>query len=284
MMIKFFKSASGLKPICDSAFITPALRLRLRFELKSLINYVTTIPALRLRLGSNMYLQRALALINWIKLSKVILFFLLVPNLVNAQTKPAFWDDIRAFKKQDSAHFPGVGKILFVGSSSFTKWTDVQDYFPSYPIINRGFGGSTLTDQIRYVKDVVFPYKPNEIIIYCGENDLASSDTVSAKTVYNRFRQLFSLIRNKFPNVPVMYISMKPSPSRQLLLGKMREGNALIQNFLKTKKQTGYIDVYKEMIDDEGKPRPELFVEDNLHMNKSGYAIWKKAIEPYLKK
>jgi lysophospholipase L1-like esterase len=137
---------------------------------------------------------------------------------------------------------------------------------------------------IRYREDVIFRYKPKQIIIYCGENDLAASDTVTAKMVYNRFVQLFNFIRKKQPNVPVAYVSMKPSPSRQLLMAKMREGNAMIRKFLKTKKQTSFIDVYKEMIDDEGKPRPELFGADNLHMNKSGYAIWKKAIEPYLKK
>src|SRR5262245_28632467 len=127
-----------------------------------------------------------------------ILFLLLLIAQISAaqQPKPAFWDDIQAFKKQDSSHFPGTGKILFAGSSSFTMWKDVQDYFPSYKIINRGFGGSSLLDQIRYVNDVVFPYKPKQIVIYCGENDLASSDTVSGKMVYNRFRQYFTLIRN----------------------------------------------------------------------------------------
>ncbi|MFI5130936.1 MAG: GDSL-type esterase/lipase family protein [Chitinophagales bacterium] len=256
----------GLKPISELALITPAFAIgipRERQGLKDVSRPGVLAPG------------RCLLLL--------VLFFL--TNLTHAQQpKPAFWNDIQNFKKQDSTHFPGTSKILFIGSSSFTNWKDVQDYFPSYPIINRGFGGSALVDQIRYVKDVVFVYKPKQIIIYCGENDLASSDTVSARTVYNRFRQLFNLIRNKFPNVPILYVSMKPSPSRQLLMPKMREGNALIQKFLKTKKQTGFIDVYKDMIDDEGKPRPELFLDDNLHMNKSGYAIWKKAIELYLKK
>jgi lysophospholipase L1-like esterase len=219
------------------------------------------------------------------KFFKSTLFFLLLLNFASAQEKkPAFLDDIQSFKKQDSISFPGTGKILLVGSSSFTKWKDVQNYFPAYPIINRGFGGSSLTDQLRYINDIVFPYKPKQIIVYCGENDLASFDTVSAKTVFNRFTQWFSLVRKKLPNVSIVYISMKPSPSRQLLLGKMREGNTLIRNFLKTKKRTGFIDVYKEMIDDEGKPVPELFIEDNLHMNKKGYAIWQKAMEPYLMK
>jgi lysophospholipase L1-like esterase len=215
---------------------------------------------------------------------KVLLISLFSAGILFAQDKPAFWNDVQSFKRQDSVHFPGANKILFIGSSSFTNWKDVQDYFPSYAVINRGFGGSTLIDQIRYIEDVIYPYKPKQILIYCGENDLASSDTVTAKMVYNRFVQLFNLIRKKQPNVPIAYISMKPSPSRQLLLAKMREGNAMILRFLKTKKQTAYIDVYKDMIDDEGKPRQELFLGDNLHMNKSGYAIWKKVIEPYLKK
>jgi lysophospholipase L1-like esterase len=221
---------------------------------------------------------------KWRTFSMAMLLFLLSPVIAGAQDPPAFWNDIQNFKKQDSAHFPGTNKILFVGSSSFTNWKDVQDYFPAYPIINRGFGGSTLQDQVRYVKDVVFPYKPKQIIIYCGENDLASSDAITPKMVFNRFVYFFNLIRNKFPNVPIAYISMKPSPSRQLLMPKMREGNKLIRNYLKTKKQTAFIDVYKDMIDDEGKPIAELFGEDNLHMNKKGYTIWKRAIEPYLKK
>ncbi|MBA1993900.1 G-D-S-L family lipolytic protein, partial [Escherichia coli] len=62
----------------------------------------------------------------------------------SAQTEtPPFWADIQAFKQKDSAQMPPQKSILFVGSSSFTKWTDVQDYFPGYPIINRGFGGSS---------------------------------------------------------------------------------------------------------------------------------------------
>lgn len=218
------------------------------------------------------------------KIQLSFFLFLLSGVLYAQEQRPAFWEDIQDFKKQDSIHFSGTNKILFVGSSSFTMWKDVQEYFPSYKIINRGFGGSSLPDLIRYREDVILKYKPKQIIIYCGENDLASADTVTAKMVYDRFVQLFNFIRTKLPNASIMYISMKPSPSRQLLLGKIMEANTLIQNFLKTKKQTGYIDVYKEMVDDEGKPRPELFVEDNLHMNKNGYAIWKKVIEPFLKK
>ncbi len=216
---------------------------------------------------------------------KKILIFLLWSGVLNAQEqKPAFWDDIQVFKSQDSRSFPPKDAILFIGSSSFTMWKDVQNYFPSYTIINRSFGGSSLPDVIRYAPDIILPYHPKQIVIYCGENDLAASDTVTAGLVFNRFKQLFSIIRNRYPKAKVTYVSMKPSPSRQLLLPKMISGNELIKKYLSSKKRTTYVDVYKEMIDDEGKPRSDIFLDDNLHMNKTGYAIWQKLIEPHLLK
>jgi lysophospholipase L1-like esterase len=201
-----------------------------------------------------------------------------------AQSKPAFWDDIQQFKKQDSLHFPGTGKILFVGSSSFTKWTDVQNYFPDYPIINRGFGGSTLLDVTRYMEDIIFPYKPKQVVMYCGENDLAYSDTVTAEMVFKRFTTLYYFIRRKTEDVPFVFISIKPSPSRWQLKDKMIQANELIKTFLNAQKQTKFIDVFNPMLGADGKPLPDIFLEDKLHMNAKGYAIWQKLIEPWLKK
>lgn len=216
---------------------------------------------------------------------KWVLFFLTVACMAVAQErKPAFWEDIQSFKKEDSVSLPPRNGILFIGSSSFTLWKDVQNDFAGYRIINRGFGGSTLLDQLRYVSDIVYPYHPKQVVIYCGENDLAASDTVDGRDVASRFYRLFGLLRKKFPRVQVTYVSMKPSPSRQFLLSKMRTGNELIRKFLASKKRTAYIDVYREMIDDEGKPRTDIFLDDNLHMNRDGYAIWKKLIQPHLLK
>ena len=221
----------------------------------------------------------------------LLLFFLAACNEIRkeetsipeAPPPPLFWNDIQNFKKQDSVSFPPRNAILLIGSSSFTKWTDVQDYFPGYTIVNRGFGGSTLLDEIFYVNDIVFPYQPKQIIIYCGENDLASSDTVSAAMVLDRFKQLFQMIRDK-TEAPISYISMKPSPSRRHLFTKMREGNQLIKDFLATQKNTAFIDVHQKMLDSTGEPMPEIFLDDSLHMNAKGYAIWKKEMEPYMQK
>ena len=205
-------------------------------------------------------------------------------QVVQTSEQPPFWNDIQNFKKQDSVSFPPKNAILFIGSSSFTMWKDVANYFSDYTIINRGFGGSTLLDQIRYENDIIFPYQPKQIIIYCGENDLAASDSVSPAMVYQRFKVLFTGIKAKLPDVPVVFISLKPSPSRRHLFDKMKTANVLIGTYLATQKNAGFIDIYSKMLNEAGQPMPDIYLADSLHMNAKGYAIWQKEIQPYLLK
>lgn len=203
---------------------------------------------------------------------------------IYAQQALPYANDMEQFRKADSMQMPKENAILFVGSSSFTKWTDVQQYFPDYPIINRGFGGSRLLDVIMYANQVIFPYHPKQIVIYCGENDIAYSDTVSAQTVANRFTTLFDMVRSVWDSVPIAFVSIKPSPSRDKFRPVVIEANKIIKNFLARKQHADFIDVYSKMLAPDGNPMPDIFIEDRLHMNAKGYAIWQKAIEPYLLK
>ncbi len=200
-----------------------------------------------------------------------------------AQQAP-FHDEISAFLKQDSVQPPPQHAILFTGSSSFHYWKELAKSFPGYMVINRGFGGSSLPDLIRYANKIIFPYHPRQIVIYCGDNDLASSDTVSAKTVYGRFRTLYKLIRSRSRTVNILFVSIKPSPSRKNLMPKMEQANKMIRRFLAKEKNAGFVDVYHPMLTPAGTPIEDLFVGDKLHMNEKGYAIWQKAILPYLMK
>lgn len=213
------------------------------------------------------------------------ILLLLLPICVFAQeVHPPFWSDIQEFKTQDKVNPPPKNAILFVGSSSFTKWTTAQKDFPGYTIINRGFGGSSLPDVIRYQNDVIFSYHPKQVVIYCGDNDLAASDTVSAGTVVARFKQLFSSIRKHLPSASIVYVSIKPSPSRERLMPKMDSANKMIKAFLAKNKRTGFVDVYHKMLNANGTPKQEIFIDDKLHMNSKGYAIWIQAIKPFLLK
>ncbi len=197
---------------------------------------------------------------------------------------PPFWNEITAFKHQDSLKRPPSGAILFVGSSTFRKWTNVQDYFPGHVIINRGFGGSTFPDVIRYAGDIIYPYHPKKVVIYCGDNDLAISDSVTAAVVFRRFEQLYELIRRHLKEVDIYYVSIKPSPSREKLMPRMERANDMIRNFMAQYSHATFIDIYHAMLDAQGKPIDDLFLADKLHMNEKGYKIWQQIMQPYLDK
>jgi lysophospholipase L1-like esterase len=214
---------------------------------------------------------------------KSLLAIIFVLISVHGLAQP-FSDEIQAFKNQDAANPPPVQAILFVGSSSFRKWTDVSSYFPGYTIINRGFGGSTFPDLIRYAPDIIFPYHPKQIVIYCGDNDLASSDTITSDSVFERFKTLFELIRKNLPGENIVYVSIKPSPSRAKLFKKMQKANLLIQTYLSINSQASFVNVFDKMLNPDGSIMTDIFLQDNLHMNAKGYAIWQKAITPYLSK
>lgn len=223
-----------------------------------------------------------------IRLKKLRCLLLLVALVVclagKSQQEPPFWNDILAFIKQDSAQRPPAHPILFVGSSSFTRWTNINSYFPDYPIVNRGFGGSTLVDVIRYTYDIVLPYQPKQVVIYCGENDLASADSIPAADAVNRFKTLYGMIRQNLPATIISFVSIKPSPVRATIQSKVKEANRQIKAFLSTQKRAQFVDIYDAMLDANGNMREELYVDDRLHMKPEGYAIWKKIITPYLVK
>ncbi len=210
-----------------------------------------------------------------------IICFLICCLSAFAQT-PRFKKDIDAFLKADSLQFPSKEQILFVGSSSFTYWKDIKDYFPGYPIINRGFGGSELPDLIHYANQIIIPYQPKQIIIYCGENDIADSVAATPRMVLDRFKILFKIIRSQLGNIPIAFVSIKPSPSRWKLEKKFLKANRLIKRYLKRDATATYVNIHDAMLLPNGSVNPELFIKDNLHMNAKGYEIWQKKIEPIL--
>lgn len=210
-------------------------------------------------------------------------FLMLTFALFFAQEKPMFWQDIQNFKKLNLENPPAENAILLVGSSSFTKWTDVANYFPDKTIINRGFGGSRLTDLNDYAEDLLNPYQPKQIIIYCGENDFADNDKLKADVVVERFKTFYKKVRAKFPKIEVDYISIKYSPSREKLWPQMKEANKKIADFMKKQPNAEFIDITKVMQDENGNVRKDLFVEDMLHMTPEGYRLWTSVMNPYMK-
>jgi lysophospholipase L1-like esterase len=157
-------------------------------------------------------------------------------------------------------------------------------YFPGYPIINRGFGGATLVDLIYYVDEAIIQYQPSQVLIYCGENDMADVDTVSPATVLDRFKTLHSILIKKLPRyTKIVFVSIKPSVARWHLESKFIEANKLIEGYIATQKNIQYLDVHSAMLDENKVVLQDIFIADKLHMNPKGYLIWQKLFAPLLK-
>lgn len=206
---------------------------------------------------------------------------LLLSSSLIVKAQP-FSKEIKEFARMDSLQAPVRNGILLIGSSSFTMWKDVQQWFPEHRIINRAFGGSTLLDQIRYVDQVVAPYHPLQVVIYCGENDIALSSSVTADTVLYRFRLLHGMIRDRYPSTRISFVSIKPSPSRVAFLPTVRQANDKIESFCQTEPKTDFINVFSSMLHADGSCMEDLFLSDRLHMNEKGYRIWQSIMKPYL--
>ncbi len=217
------------------------------------------------------------------KITFFVFLFVFTPTMILlAQEKHAFWNDVQTIKKYDRIYTPPEDPILFIGSSSIRKWPNPQKVFCKHTIIDRGIGGAVINDMIYYADDIIFPYHPKKLVIYVGENDVPNK-AETPDTILNHFKNLYALLRDSLPEIPIVFISMKPSPVREQYWAKERKANTLIKDFLYGKPHVRYMDIYSKMVTKDGKPRPELFGKDMLHMNEKGYAIWNKMLKKYLK-
>ena len=217
--------------------------------------------------------------------AKLILLFLTIciGTHLHAQTGFPFDNEIRDFKHQDSLKFPPKNGILFIGSSSIRKWTDLEQRFSNEPIIRRGIGGCELWQIVDYYTPyILFPYQPRKIFIYAGENDIAAGKT--GKFVFNEFQKLWEMINKKLPKATIYFMSVKPSPSRAKFIGEVNIANGLIRNYLKNKKNSIFIDV-STVLYAPGSTTVDnsLFEGDLLHLNNKGYDKWQQVLEPFVK-
>ncbi|ASU36323.1 GDSL-type esterase/lipase family protein [Mucilaginibacter xinganensis] len=217
--------------------------------------------------------------------AKFILLFLgiALSSQLRAQAGFPFDNEIRDFKHQDSLKFPPKNGILFVGSSSIRKWTDLEQRFPNQPIIRRGVGGCELWQVVDYYTPyILFPYHPRKIFIYAGENDIAAGKT--GRFVFEEFQKLWEMIDKKLPDATIYFMSIKPSPSRAKFFTEVETANKLIKNYLNNKPNSTFIDLGSSILkSNTAIPDSSLFEADMLHLNSKGYNKWQAVLEPYVK-
>jgi lysophospholipase L1-like esterase len=184
-----------------------------------------------------------------------------------------------AFAAEDREHPPVPGAVLFVGSSSIRLW-DLETWFADRRVTNRGFGGSQISDAVEHFDLLVPPHRPSAIVFYAGDNDIAAGEDVAA--VVADFRRFFTRVQETLPGTPVLFIGIKPSLARWQLVERMRLANREIATWSEREPLLTFVDVDAAMLGQDGKPRPELFVADGLHLTAEGYRLWTEILTPLL--
>ena len=205
------------------------------------------------------------------------------PIVVAAPNVPLanpFESEVSALEARLSQSPISSSPIVFYGSSSIRLWKSLQQDFSGYAVLNCGFGGSRLTDCIRYANRLVLPRKPSAIVIYAGDNDLAIG--TPPEKVFQSFSQLFTIFRTYSTSIPIAFVSVKVCPARLMFLENILKFNRLVEDFLKTQPDTEYIDVCSDMLGHDRKPIQALFVSDQIHLSPAGYQILRKEVGEFL--
>ena len=198
-----------------------------------------------------------------------------------AQTKTnSFEKEILAFESSDKTNPPPKHAVLFTGSSSIRLWKTLTQDFPQYRVINRGFGGSQISDCIFFADRIVTPYEPNVIVFYAGGNDINAGK--SPEQVFADFKVFATKVREALPETRLTYISIAPNPARWAQVDKVRAANRLIAEYTREHPKLGFIDTFSKMLGEDEQPLPDIYLADRLHMNAKGYALWKGIIAPLL--
>ncbi len=209
------------------------------------------------------------------------LVLLCIGTVFAADPLPAFENDIRAFEVSDTTNPPPKHAVLFLGSSSIRLWKTLAQDFPQRRLINRGFGGSLISNSVYFADRIVLPYEPSVIVFYAGGNDINAGK--SPQTVFEDYKAFVAKVRTKLPVTKIAYISIAPNPARWAQIERIREANRLIRDYSRREAGLSFIDMQPHMLGADGLPKPDIYQDDKLHMNANGYAIWIKVVGEHLK-
>ena len=215
---------------------------------------------------------------------KLITLFAIViswSNSLTAKADPArFSNAIATFEKEDADRKPVDDLTLFTGSSSIRMWKSLTTDFPDRKVLNRGFGGSHISDVLHYFDVVVARHKPKTIVLYCGENDLWTGKP--PKQVFADFLEFVRRVHALDSKTKIHYLAAKPSPKRMSKWEIYQTCNRLIADYSAKDKRLNFVDVSEVMLGKDGQPLPHIWLKDELHMNGEGYARWTKLLSPLL--
>lgn len=195
---------------------------------------------------------------------------------------PARWEgEIAALEEATNAN-PPKDAFLFIGSSSIRLWDTLAEDMAPLPVIKHGFGGSKLGDAIHYIDRLITPYNPRAVVMFSGTNDIAGDNPKQPEEVFTLYKAFVSEVHQRMPGLPIYFIAITPTHSRLEHIDLVNRTNAMVAQHVIDHPNLFYIDTASAVLGPDGLPRPELFREDQLHLNADGYAIWASVIKPVL--
>jgi lysophospholipase L1-like esterase len=207
-------------------------------------------------------------------------------SALNNQEKPpaedaaAKWGKtIQQFEDWDRKNSYPSNAVLFVGSSSIKLWP-TRESFDGLAVINRGFGGSQISEVNYFAGKIVLRYAPKVIVFYAGDNDVAAGK--SSKRVFDDYRKFVKIVHKKLPQTKIIFIAIKPSGRRWSLWPVMAKANNMIEEFSGTDGRLVYFDSATPLMADDGRPDAKFFLEDDLHLNADGYHVWTRSLRPII--
>ena len=192
-----------------------------------------------------------------------------------------FSEAFEEFAEWDAKNSTPENAVLFVGSSSIVRWNSAAA-FPGLPVINRGFGGSQASDAVHWVEKAVLQYDPAVVVYYEGDNDVSAGKP--ARQIFEDMRAFAQAVLAHDRSTQVVFISVKPSLLRWEAWGEMQATNDMLRQYSLESPNIHFVDVGTPMIGPDGKPIPELFVSDGLHMTQAGYDVWDRVVGPVLQR
>jgi lysophospholipase L1-like esterase len=193
---------------------------------------------------------------------------------------PQWEAEIAAYEAMDRTNPPPKGAVLFVGSSTIRLWKTLAEDFPQHRVVNRGFGGSRIADATRYAERIIFPYEPAVMFFRSGGNDLWGGKSVDE--VFSDYKEFVAKVRTRLPETKIVFISWAPTPARWKQADHERELNARIQQYSREQPRLGYVETFDMVLDSNGRPRADLFLEDRLHFNAEGYRVLAERVRPFM--
>lgn len=213
-------------------------------------------------------------------IQKLVFLLCLISSPLWAQH--AFEKEIKNFEKQDSISTPAKGQILFIGSSSFRIWKSFATDLAGIAAINRGFGGSTMTDALYYFDRMVVKYEPKAVVVYEGDNDLAMGKSV--EELAKEYVEFSNRLKKTLPKTKLVYLAVRPSLSRIAIVEKQKQFNNWLENYCKSEKNRYFLDMHSPFYLTDGTVMQDIFISDRLHLNEKGYQIFSSNIRSFILK